>query len=305
MTMNLEKIVAIVLAGGSKVFSFREFYHQLEDLLFYKEWYFRRGYKVLRRIRIRRDLTGRPRPMIEYILNTLRNTVCIDKILVVGPEKEIREKIDPDILSEDSNIEIIQQEKSYGHNVKKGYDCAGEKFALFVTADSPITTKEDISEFIGICRGLHTEYDIIYPFVKESLLKKHYKAFSRPFFRMIPDTIFPANYIEDEDIIESGRVGFRITSMAFANIEGFPVERIDEAYNIRKLFRKSSRDRLKKIFGKNLMRRYRQGLKMSEVEKMFFDYEGLRLKIVGLRGAGASLDIDSTKDMKKFNNLYL
>ena len=303
--MTLKKIVAVVLAGGVKRFSFREFYHQLEDLFFYREWYFRIGYKSLKSIKIKRGVTGRPRPMVEYILNTLRNTDCIDKILVVGPEKEIREKIDPDLLSEGSNIELIQQKESYGHNVKKGYDCAGEKYVLFITSDSPTTKKEDVSEFIEICRELYTEYDLIYPFVKESLLKKNYKAFPRPFFRMIPDTIFPANYIDDEDIRENGRAGFRITSMAFANLEGFPVKRIDEAYNLRKFYRKSSRDRLKEIFGKNLIRRYRQGLKMSEIEKMFFDYEGLRLKFVGLRGAGASLDIDSTKDVKKFRNLYL
>jgi hypothetical protein len=122
---------------------------------------------------------------------------------------------------------------------------------------------------------------------------------------MIPDTIFPTDYIDEEDIREDGRTGFRITSMAFANLEGFPVERIDEAYNLRKFYRKSSRDKLKEIFGKNLIRRYRQGLRMSEIEKMFFDYEGLRLKIVGLRGPGTSLDIDSTRDEKKFHDLYL
>ncbi|MFC1822341.1 hypothetical protein ACFL9T_06505 [Thermodesulfobacteriota bacterium] len=303
--MNPEKIIAVVLAGGVKGFSFREFYHQLEDLLFYKEWYFRRGYKALRRIKLRRGSTGTPRPMVEYILNTLRNTDCIDKILVVGPEEEIREKIDPDLLSEGSNIELVKQKESYGHNVKKGYNCAGEKYVLFVTADSPTTKEEDVSEFIGICKELYTEYDVIYPFVKESLLKKYYKAFPRPYFRMIPDTIFPADYIGDEDSREDGRVGFRITSMAFVNLEDFPVNRIDEAYNLRKFYRKSSRDRLKEIFGKNLMRRYMQGLNVSEIEKMFFDYEGLRLKIVGLRGAGTSLDIDSTKDEKTFHHLDL
>jgi coproporphyrinogen III oxidase-like Fe-S oxidoreductase len=93
---------------------------------------------------------------------------------------------------------------------------------------------------------------------------------------MIPDTIFPARYIDEEDVREDGRAGFMITSMAFANLEGFPVERIDEAYNLRKFYRKSSRDKLKEIFGKNLIRRYRQGLRMSEIEKMFFNYEGLR-----------------------------
>jgi hypothetical protein len=275
----------------------------LEDLIFYGEWYFRTGYKSLKRIKVRGGVTDKPRVMVEYILNTLRNTECIDRILVVGPEKDMRERIDPDLLSEGSNIEFVQQKESYGYNVKEGYDRAGKKYVLFVTADSPTTKNEDVSEFIEICRGLYGEYALIYPLVKESLLKPYYKLFPRPFFRMIPDTMFPADYIDKEDIREDERAGFRITSMAFANLEGFPVERTDEAYNLRKFHRKSSRQRLKKIFGKNLIRRYRQGLKMSEVEKMFFDYEGLRLKFVGLRGPGTSLDIDSTRDEKKFRNL--
>jgi hypothetical protein len=141
--------------------------------------------------------------------------------------------------------------------------------------------------------------------VKESLLKKYYRLFPRPCFKMIPDSIFPTNYIEAEDLREDGRVGFRITSMAFANLEGFPEERIDEAYGLRKLYRKSSRDRLKKIFGKNLIRRYMQGLKMSEIEKMFFDYENLSIKYVGLNGAGTSLDLDSTRDEKQFDSLSI
>ena len=302
--MTLDKIVAVVLAGGVKKFSLREFYHQLEDLFSYREWYFRRGYKSLKRIKVKRGATEKPRPMLEYILNTLRNTECIDKILVVGPEKEIREKIDPDLLTEGSNIKLIQQKESFGRNVKEGYDRAGEKYVLFATSDSPTTKEEDVSEFIEICRELYNDYDLIYPLVKESLLKKYYKLFPRPFLRIIPDNIFPTDYIDEEDVREDGRAGFRITSMTFGNLEGFPVERIDEAYNLRKLYRKSSRDKLKEIFGKHLIRRYRQGLKMSEIEKIFLSYESLRLKIVGLAGAGTSLDIDSTRDEKKFHNLY-
>lgn len=303
--MTLEKIVAVVLAGGVKGFSFREFWHQLEDLLSYREWYFRRGYKSLKKIKVTRGVTVKPKPMVEYILNTLRNTERIGRILVVGPEKEMREQIDPDLLSEGSNIKLIQQKESFGHNVKEGYKHAGEKHVLFVASDSPTTKEEDVSEFIGICEELYNEYDFIYPLVKESLLKKYYRLFPRPYFKMIPDNMFPADYIDEEDVRKDGRVGFRITSLAFANLGGFPVERVDEAYNIRKFYRKSSRDKLKEIFGKNLIRRYRQGLKVSDVENMFSDYEGLRFKLVGLRGAGASLDLDSTRDEKKFNNLYL
>ena len=303
--MTLDKTVAVVLAGGVKSFSFREFYHQLEDLFFYKEWYFRRGYKSLKKIKIRRGESGKPKPMVEYILNTLRKTEKIDRILVVGPEKEIGEKIDPDLLSHGSNITLIQQKENFGQNVKEGYNHAGKKHVLFVASDSPTTKEEDISEFIEICEALYSEYDVIYPIVKESLLRRYYKRFPRPVFRMAPDNIFPPDYIDEEDIREDGRVGFRITSMAFANFDNFPVERIEEAYNLRKLYRKSARDKLKKIFGKNLIRRYMQGLKMSDIEKMISDYEGIRIKFVGLSGAETSLDLDSWRDEKEFSNLYI
>jgi CTP:molybdopterin cytidylyltransferase MocA len=298
--MAFDKIVAVVLAGGSKKFSFKEFWHQLEDFFSYREWYFRRGYKSLKEIRATRGVDEKPKPMVEYILNTLRNTKEIDRIIVVGPEKEMREKINPDLLSEESKITLIQQKESFGQNVKEGYNHAGEKYVLFVTSDSPTTKEEDVSEFIGICRGLYNEYDWIYPLVKESLLRRYYRLFPRPFFRMVPDNIFPADYIDEEEVREDGRVGFRITSMTFANLDRVPVEKIDEAYNLRKLYRRSSRDKLKEIFGKRLIRKYRQGLKMSELEKIVSDYEGLRLKFVGLSGAGTSLDLDSRRDEKKF-----
>ncbi len=303
--MTLDRIVAVVLAGGVKSFSFREFYHQLEDLFFYREWYFRRGYKSLKKVRMRRGASGKPKPMVEYILNTLRDTERIDRILVVGPEKDMREKIDPGLLSEGGNITLIQQKGNFGKNVKEGYNHAGEKYALFVVSDSPTTTKEDVSEFIAICEELYNEYDVIYPIVKESLLRRYYRAFPRPFFKMTPDNIFPVDYIDEDDIREDGRVGFRIASMAFANFESFPVERIEEAYNLRKLHRKSARERLRKIFGKNLIKRYKQGLKMSDLERMFSDYEGIRLKFVGISGAETSLDLDSRRDEKEFSKLYI
>lgn len=298
-----DKTIAVVLAGGTRRFSFREFYYQLEDLIAYKEWYFRIGYKSLKRIKSKGGIGGEARPMVEYILRTLKSIDCIDRILVIGPEKEMREKLDPELLSDESKIKLVQQKNSFGQNVKTGYDLAGQKHVLFVTADSPTTREEDIIEFIGICREIYNDYDLIYPLVKESLLKAYERLFPRPFFKMIPDTIIPDDYIQPEDLREDGRAGFRNTSMTCANLENFPIERIDEAYRLRKVYRKSSRQRLKEIFGKNLFRRYMRGLKMSEVEKMFYDYQHLKTKLVGLSGAGSSLDMDSTRDEKQMNDL--
>ena len=303
--MPLEKIVAVVLAGGNKRFSFREFYYQIEDLLTYHEWYFRIGYKSLKRINIKGSPLEGPRPMVEYILHTLNRVESIDQILVVGPEEEMREKLDPGLLSAGGKIRLIGQQDSFGQNVNLGYKQAGQKFALFVTADSPTTREQDVAEFIEICRKLYQDYDLIYPLVKESVLKKYHRFFPRPFFKMIPDNIIPADYIEPEDLREDGRVGFRITSMAFANLTDFPVNRIDGAYNLRKFYRKSSLKKLKEIFGKKLLRRYRQGIKMSAVETMFNEYEGLRVKMVGLSGAGTSLDLDSSRDEKQLHDMSL
>ena len=301
--MPLDKIIAVVLGGGNKRFSFREFYHQLEDLIAYREWYFRIGYKSLKRIKKKGGISGEARPMVEYILHTLQRVESIDLILVIGPEKEMQDKLNPNLLSPNSKIRLVEQRGSFGQNVKLGYDLAGEKHVLFVTSDSPTTRAEDVYEFVELCRQLYHDYDLIYPLVKESLLRKYHRLFPRPFFKMIPDTIVPETYVDANDIREDGRVGFRITSMAFADLGRLPVERIDEAYQLRKVYRKSSRARLKEIFGKKLIRRYLQGLKMSDIEKMFFDYENLKMKMVGLSGAGTSLDLDSSRDEKKMNDL--
>lgn len=303
--MPLEKIVAVVLAGGNKRFSIREFLYQLEDLITYHEWYFRIGYKSLKRINIKGGQPGGPRPMVEYILQTLIPLESIDQILVIGPLKEMRKRLNSELLSSGGKIRLIDQRDSFGQNVKLGYELAGRKHALYVTSDSPTTREQDVTEFIGLCRELYQDYDVIYPLVKESVLKKYHRFFPRPFFRMIPDTIIPADYVKPEDLREDGRVGFRITSMTFANLSGFSADRIDEAYNLRKFYRKSSRGKLKEIFGKKLIRRYRQGLNMSDIETMFYEYEGFRLKMVGLSGAGTSLDLDSTRDERQLHDWSL
>lgn len=301
---DFKNITAVVLAGGRKRFSLSEFFHQLEDLFFYKELYFRIGYKSLKRVRVKENGGNSFKPMVEYILKTLSCTDCVNRILVVGPEKEMWEKLNPELLAQ-SRIELIQQKESFGRNVKTGYDRAGLKHVLFVTADSPSTKACDIEEFIGICQQLHDQYDLIYPVVKESLLIPYYKLFPRPFFRMKPDNIYPFDYIKENDFREDGRIGFRITSMAFVNLQHVSVERIDEAYNLRKFYRQSSRTKLKKIFGNNLLSIYRRGLKMSEIEKMISDYEGLSMKIVGLSRPGTALDIDSTRDKRIFAKMRL
>jgi len=303
-----DKITAVVLAGGKKKFPFKEIYYQLEHLWYYREWSygesnFMRGYKSLKPTRRKIDGVEKQKPMVEYILNTLSKVESIDNILVVGPKKEIKEKVDPELLENDK-IQIVQQTESYGGNVKKGYELTGKEYVLYVVADSPTTRENDVIEFLDICEKLYGQYDIIYPMVKESLHRKHKKLPRKLYFRMMPDNMIPSNYIEKSEIDEKGWVGFKATSMAFVRLEGVPRDRIDEAYKLRKFYLPSTWRGLRRIFGKGIIKKYWKGLyKMSEIEKMFLDYEGKTIKIVGLRGAGTSLDFDGTSDNGMIKNL--
>ncbi len=301
--MTSDNLSAVVLAGGVKRFSLREFYHQLEDIWSYHEWYFRRGFKALKRIKLKG--MQKPRPMVEYIMGTLDRIESIDDIVVVGPEKEMREKLDPNLLESSGKIRLMQQRGSYGDNVMAGYEASSRDYVLFLTADSPTTKEEAISEFISICRKLENRYDTVYPIVKESLLMKYFKHFPRPCFRMKPDSIIPHDYLISTDFRDDGRVGFRITSMTYANLQHASAELVNEAYNVRKFYRRSSRKTLRKLLGDDIIKRYRNGFLMSELEQMYLDFTGLSLKFVGLNSAGASLDIDSTRDKKSINNLSI
>ncbi len=287
-----QDFTAVVLAGGRRKILFRELFHQIEDLLCYGEWYFQRGYKSLRRILLR----GSPiaRPMLEYTLDTLMAVERIEKIIIVGPQKEINERLH--IGHPDSRVEVIGQEGSFGKNALAGYRHSGKKHVLFSTSDTPTTTPDDIEEFLSICSELGDRYDMVYPVVKKSYLDRYMSAFPRKCFYMVPDSIYPPDYIDESDLKRNNRAGFRISSLAYADLSECSARTIDNAFDSRKLLSRRSRKMLKSILGSGIIKRYSEGFLMSEIEEIVKRETGVSTKFVGLRSAGTSLDIDSSRD---------
>lgn len=302
---------AIVLAGGNKRFSPREFWSQLEDLFYYHEIYLRRTYKAVRHLKWKLDGVDAKRPMIEYTLSTLQNMPEIEKVVAIGPKKEIEDSLEYKLRIYDK-CEIIEQTDSFGGNVKKAYGVAGNKPTLIITADSPTTKEDSIREFLGICDKLKNNYQFIYPIVSERVLKPYEKFFPRPYLRILLDNIYPKEYAKKKEekirrsffkyifdffFPEDKREGVRITSMAWADLNKVSEEKIDEAYSLRKALKKSTRDKIRKIFGEHVFREYfRRELKLSKIEQLVSEYFNLNTKIVGLSKGDSSLDVDSTRD---------
>lgn len=302
---------AIVLAGGNKRFSPREFWSQLEDLFYYHEMYLRLTYKAVRPLKWKMDGVEAKRPMIEYILFTLQNMPEIEKVVTIGPKKEIEDSLEYKLRIYDK-CEVIEQTDSFGGNVKKAYEFAGNKPSLFVTADSPTTKEDSIREFLGICNTLKNNYQLIYPIVSERILKPYEKFFPRPYLRILLDSIYPKDYAKKKEekirrsffkyifdffFPEDKREGIRITSMSWADLNKVSEEKIDEAYSLRKVLRKSTRDKIREIFGEDIFREYfRRKLKLSKIEQLISEYFDLNTKVVGLSKGDSSLDVDSTRD---------
>ncbi|MAG08494.1 hypothetical protein CMO89_03405 [Candidatus Woesearchaeota archaeon] len=299
-----QKESAVILAGGDKRFSLKEFFYQIGDLFRYKELHFRLGYKVLKGIKGNIDGKVEERPMFEHILSELQKVERIGKIILVAPKEAMGEDLERRISSQYDKCEIVDQADSFGGNVKKPYEEDPNRgHVLYLTADSPTTKKADIEEFLSICDKLRDKYGLIYPIVSKGRLVKSGKLLRRICFEVNPSGIFPEDYFDNEDSDKNGRVGMRITSMAYVDLKGIQVEQIDEAHNIRRLLRRSSRVTLKKIFGKNKIKRYKQGISISEIEDCVGDYEKIPTKVVGLNGAGCSLDVDSPRDKREIERL--
>jgi len=339
----MNKVNAVVLAGGKKRISIKEFYNQVIDSFTYGEWYIRRGYKCLKRLKPKRNgytpenfrqwaawqayrltqyvgyqakrIMGRipeetlPRPMVEYSLDSLLSAESIDNIFVVGPRNAIEENILEKYL-ENPKVHIVQQGNSFGANVKLGQGAAGKGHCLFLTADSPTTTSNDIDECVQ--KGMSVmencspgEYGAVYPVVKKSILEATKRFGARKYFWMIPDTLVCDDYLNSEDFDSSDRVGFRITSMGFADVSTVPEEQISLAYSARKLLTPRALKAISGFFSWDVLSKYRnRQLAMSYIEENLCRKAfGYNVKLIGLSGAGTSFDVDSVQDVKNIEDI--
>ena len=212
------------------------------------------------------------------------------------------------ILNQNANIpeDIIQRfniiprrvkYNSVAGNIIKGYAatnaCNEKKHAIFIAADSPLTTKEFIEKFVHIVESIQKEAALIFPAV---LIPGKRDKLGRHPLKLLNDT----EYQLPGSKYSTGRQGFRLSSVMAVNPYIFDMNTANTAYNLRKLINPNAQLKLFRITRNlgypNVYSKYfiRRNLSIKEIEKITSAFFNGTLKLIPMLGEETTYDYDGT-----------
>jgi hypothetical protein len=308
-------ISAVVMAGYNNKWAVRKYAKIVAE--HYGEKFIETGYKPLREFETLHNGRLVRKPLIQFTLEKLLAIDQIGDIVIVGHQMLLEQRLRKFIQRCDKPCKIINQNakisadanrrfrilprkvkySSIAGNMIKGYT-ASEAFsqrshALFVAADSPLTTRRYIEYFLAVAAEFQSEYDIIVPGV---LIDGNVDKLGRTPLKLINDTGLKLS--DEKDAY--GRQGYRLSSLLYANPHGFDVNTANTAYNLRKCLNPNVQLKLFRITRglgyANVYSKYflKKDLSISEVENITSAFFGGRLKIIPVRDVESSYDYDGT-----------
>jgi GTP:adenosylcobinamide-phosphate guanylyltransferase len=128
------------------------------------------------------------KPMVEYVIDALRDSPLINKISAVGPsdllKKHLGDKVDY----------YMKERESLFENVKAGMEpFINDKAVLIVTSDIPMITGWMITDFIQRC--VQQGGDFCYPIVEKRLNEERFPGAERTYVRLREGTYTGGNAI--------------------------------------------------------------------------------------------------------------
>ncbi len=147
------------------------------------------------------DINGKP--MIQWIIDTLRASGRVDRIVAVGPKEAL------DAALEGQNVAVLERAGSILENLKIGLDSLdGNKMALVVTADIPLLTVPAIEDFID--KAGEIEADIYYSVVPKEAVERRFPGARRTYVTLKDGTFTGGNvFIINPSILERTEDLFR------------------------------------------------------------------------------------------------
>ena len=141
------------------------------------------------------DIGGKP--MIQYVIDGLRQSSEVNRIVIVAPPGEI----EPHVTGE--NLEFVP---SSGHIVDNVVNAARvlpkSEEILIATCDIPLITGEIIDGLLALCRK--TPADIYYPIVEKSVGEQKYPRVKRTYVNLQEGTFTGGNlFLVNPAIIET------------------------------------------------------------------------------------------------------
>ena len=283
----------------------------------YGENFIESGYKPLREFKAIKDGREERKPLIQYTLENLFESDCVDDIIIVGHQMLLEQRLGSlinrfekpcCIVNQNSKIpsKIIERfnikpakvkHSSIAGNFIKGYAASAafknRKHALFVASDSPLTTKTFIEDFLDIVRKYPEPAAIVFPAV---WIDGERDRLGRYPLKLVNDTEYQVSHKIDG----YGRQGFRLSSLMYANPIFFNINTVNAAYGLRKCLNPNVQLKLFRITRglgyPNVYSKYflRKNLSIREVENITSEFFGGRVKLVPLTGEEATYDYDGT-----------
>ena len=308
-------VSAILMAGYNNKRAVKKYSRIVAEN--YGETFIEAGYKPLREFKTVKDGKEESKPLIQYTLEKLFACDLIDEIVIVGHFMLLKQrlgdfinefekpccivnqntKILPDVIDRFNIIPRKVKHNSIAGNLIKGYTASAadkkRKPALFVAADSPLTTVEFKERFLNMVQQYKDQAGIIFPAVS---INYDRDKLGRPPLRLLNDTPYRISAQKDKH----GRQGFRLSSLMYANPHLFNVNTINTAYSLRKAITPNVQLRLfritKSLGYPNVYSKYfrRKDLSVTEVENITSQFFSGRLKLIPMEGEEATYDYDGT-----------
>ena len=307
---------AIVMAGYNNKREVKKYSRMVAE--HYGEKFIEAGYKPLREFKSVKSGRQETKPLIQYTLERLFENKHIDEIIIVGHQMLLEQRLGNFIQNFEKPCQLVNQSSkipddvirrfninprkvkynSFAGNLIKGYAaskaCKEEKHALFVAADSPLTTNEFINRFLKLVQQYENETAIILPAI---LVGDQKDQLDRLPLRLLNDSQYQLKGKKDE----SGRHGFRLSSLISANPHRFDVNTANTAYSLRKclspnvqlkLFRITRGLGYPNVYSKYFLRKDLSIIETANIVSAFFHG---RLILIPITGIEATYDYDGTE----------
>jgi molybdopterin-guanine dinucleotide biosynthesis protein A len=147
---------AVILAGGGR-----------QELLTEKEGVLNKAFISLN-----------SKPLLSYVLQALAEAPSIDRIVVIGPVKELES-----LRNQGPSFEIVAERAGMLENVAAGLHVVDQdRLCLVVTGDIPLLTTEMIENFLQLCAPY--DHDLYYPILESQVFRLHYPETERTYVRL-------------------------------------------------------------------------------------------------------------------------
>ncbi|HZR47878.1 MAG TPA: nucleotidyltransferase family protein [Candidatus Manganitrophaceae bacterium] len=277
-------------------------------------------------------LTLEGRPLIIHVLSALDQARGVDRIYVIGPQKEIMGAIEqalPYVLFT-KKIEVLPQKENLVENILSAYASSlpgyrkgsdprqlpnADEPGLFLPADIPLVTAAEIDAFISACDM--EKYDYCLGVTSESALRPFYPSKGRPGIKMpylyLKDQVYRMNNLH---LARPYRIGMAdaVQEMYDHRHQRYTGNRFRIAYRILKsphgpsglvfyllaqggvFFMNAGLPSIASFF--------RKRLPAEAVEKEASTFLQTRFKAVETRIGGAALDVDDEKAYRAISHRF-